>query len=88
MLGDAEKEQIEAMRAFQKLIGDSRDLGILRVELEHWANKKGKTLAVIPALQELEEKRQTLLNKLLDSSHNLSGSMTSTTVRSNVTLIA
>ena len=88
MLGDAEKEQIEAMRAFQKLIGDSRDLGILRVELEHWANKKGKTLAVIPALQELEEKRQRLLNKLLDSSHNLSGSMTSTPARSNVTLIA
>jgi CHAD domain-containing protein len=88
MLPEAEKDQIEAMRAFQKLIGDSRDLGILRVELEHWANKKGKTLAVIPALQGLEEKRQTLLNKLVEASHSLSGSMTSTPVRSNVTRIA
>ena len=34
MLAGVEKEQIEAMRAFQKLIGDSRDLGILHVELE------------------------------------------------------
>jgi CHAD domain-containing protein len=88
MLAGAEKEQIEAMRTFQKLIGDSRDLGILHVELEHWANKRGKTLTVIPALQELEEKRQTLLNKLLEASHNLSGSMTSTAVRTNVSLIA
>src|SRR5262249_53054129 len=72
MLTEAEREQIEVMRTFQKLMGDTRDLEILRVELEHWANKKGKTLAVIPALRELEAKRQALLDKLPDASQNLS----------------
>ena len=71
ILTQGEKDRIEAMRAFQKLMGDSRDLALLRVELEHWANKKGKKLAVIPALTHLQEKRQTLLNQLLESSHEL-----------------
>jgi CHAD domain-containing protein len=71
MLTPAENEKIEAMRAFQKLMGDSRDLELLRVELGHWANKKGKKLAVIPALTHLQDKRQSLLSQLLESSHEL-----------------
>src|SRR5262249_6081668 len=66
------REQIQTMRTFQKLMEDSRDLEILRVELEHWANKQGKTLTVIPALQELEEKRQVVLNELLEASQHVS----------------
>jgi CHAD domain-containing protein len=85
---NGKREQIETMRAFQKLLGDTRDLEILRVELEHWANKKGKTLTVIPALQELEEKRQVLLDKLLEASQNLSRSINPSTARADISMIA
>src|SRR5216684_1637472 len=71
VLAESEKERMAAMRAFQKLIGDSRDLEMLRVELEEWAKKKGKRMAVVPALQHLEEKREALLKKVLESSHEL-----------------
>src|SRR3989442_2397207 len=49
VLTEAEKERMGAMRAFQKLMGDSRDLEMLRVELEEWAKKNGKTMPVVPA---------------------------------------
>jgi CHAD domain-containing protein len=71
VLVESEKGRMGAMRAFQKLMGDSRDLEMLRVELEQWAKKKGKKMAVIPALQDLEEKREALLKRLLESSHEL-----------------
>jgi CHAD domain-containing protein len=71
VLSESEKGQIDAMRAFQKLMGDSRDLEMLRSTLEQWAKKKGKKLAVIPALQNLEEKRKALLKKLVESSQEL-----------------
>jgi CHAD domain-containing protein len=88
LIVDTKKEHIETMRAFQKLMGDTRDLEILRVELEHWANQKGKKLAVIPAVRELEEKRQALLNELVVASHDLTRLMDSSAVRSNEPLIA
>jgi CHAD domain-containing protein len=71
ILSESEKGRIDSMRAFQKLMGDSRDLEILRSTLEQWARKKGKKLAVIPALQDLEEKRKGLLKKLFESSQDL-----------------
>jgi CHAD domain-containing protein len=71
MLVESEKERIGAMRAFQKLMGDSRDLEMLRADLETWAKKKGKKTAVVPALQDLEEKRDALLRKVLESSREL-----------------
>src|SRR5262245_62743488 len=50
MLGDSAKERARELHAFQQLIGESRDLELLRDDLEKWANKKGKKLAVVPAL--------------------------------------
>jgi CHAD domain-containing protein len=70
-LVEPEKERMDVMRAFQKLLGDSRDLEILRAELEQWAEKKGKKIAVNPALQRLEENRKALLKKIVESSHEL-----------------
>ena len=71
MLDPSDKERAEAMRVFQKLMGDSRDIEILRGELEQWAKKRGKRVAIVPALQQLEEKREALLKKLLESSEQL-----------------
>jgi CHAD domain-containing protein len=71
VLAESEKARMRAMRGFQKLMGDSRDLEMLRVELEEWAQKRGKKMAVVPTLQHLEEKREALLNKVRESSHEL-----------------
>ncbi len=71
VLGEAEKERSQAMRAVQKVMGDSRDIEILRDKLEQWAKRKGNKVAVIPALQQLEEKRAELLQKVRESSDQL-----------------
>ena len=55
------------MRTFQQLIGDSRDLELLRAELEKWARKRGKKIAIVPALETLKEKRESLLGKFVES---------------------
>jgi CHAD domain-containing protein len=71
VLGPSAKQQADEMHAFQQLMGDSRDLEMLRVELEKWARKKGRIIAVVPALEQLKEKREDLLKKILDSSDEL-----------------
>jgi hypothetical protein len=53
------------MHAFQQLMGDSRDLDMLRVELEKWARKKGRIIAVVPTLEQLKGKREDLLKKII-----------------------
>jgi CHAD domain-containing protein len=67
VLGRKIKEQTRAMHAFQQLIGDSRDLEILRGELEKWAKKKGKKIAVVPLLESLQNDREVLLKKIIES---------------------
>jgi hypothetical protein len=59
------------MGAFQKLMGDCRDLEIVRGALEEWVKKKGKKIAVIPALEDLEKKRAALLKNVSESSSEL-----------------
>ena len=59
------------MHTFQQLMGDSRDVEMLRAELEEWAKKKGRTIAVVPTLEELKEKREGLLKKIIESSDEL-----------------
>jgi CHAD domain-containing protein len=61
------KAQAQEMHSFQQLIGDSRDLEILRAELEKWAKKRGKKIAIVPALETLNEKRESLIRKFVDS---------------------
>ncbi|HLH32165.1 MAG TPA: CHAD domain-containing protein [Terriglobia bacterium] len=66
LLGESAKERARQMRALQQLMGESRDLEMLRAELEKWAGKKGKKIAIVPALQDLQEKREALIKKILE----------------------
>ncbi|HYR43443.1 MAG TPA: CHAD domain-containing protein, partial [Terriglobia bacterium] len=71
VLGPTAKERAREMHAFQQLMGESRDVEMLRVELEKWAKKKGKKIAVVPALERLQNKREALLKKIIESSDEL-----------------
>jgi CHAD domain-containing protein len=68
VLGPSAREQSRDMRTFQQLMGESRDLEMLRGELEKWAKKKGKRIAVAPSLDRLQEKREALVKKIVESS--------------------
>jgi CHAD domain-containing protein len=68
VLGAEAKKRARQMRAFQQLMGDSRDLEMLRAELEKWANKRGRKIAIVPALETLQEKRKGLIRKIVESS--------------------
>ncbi len=67
ILEPSAKNHAREMRTFQQLIGDSRDLELLRAELEKWARKRGKKIAIVPALETLKEKRESLLGKFVES---------------------
>jgi CHAD domain-containing protein len=71
LLGRSAREQARKMHTFQQLMGDSRDLEILRTELESWANKKGKKIAVVPVLDRLQSHREALLKRISESSDKL-----------------
>jgi CHAD domain-containing protein len=71
VLDPSAKQGAREMRTFQQMMGDSRDLEMLRTELEKWARKKGKKIAVVPALERLQEKRQDLFKKISGSSEDL-----------------
>jgi CHAD domain-containing protein len=79
VLGDDAKTRARELHGFQQLIGDSRDVELLRNALEKWANKKGKKIAVVPALDRLEQQRDALLKKIMDSltemEHTLTGTL-------------
>jgi hypothetical protein len=71
VLGPGSKLRAREMHRFQQLMGDTRDIEILRDALEKWAKKNGKKIAVVPALERLQFKRENLLKKLIDSSDQL-----------------
>jgi CHAD domain-containing protein len=71
LLGPSAKARAREMHKFQQLMGDTRDVEILRDALEKWAKKKGKKIAVVPTLERLQEKREGLLKKLIASSDQL-----------------
>ncbi|OLC36120.1 MAG: hypothetical protein AUG08_01125 [Acidobacteria bacterium 13_1_20CM_2_55_15] len=52
-------------------MGECRDLQILHIELESWAKKNGKTIAIVPVLEQLQERREVLLKKIIESSVEL-----------------
>jgi len=66
-LGPASK-RLEEMHAFQQLMGDTRDAEILQFKLEKWAGKRGKKMAIVPALEQLREKRELLMKRIIESS--------------------
>ncbi len=81
LLGDSAKKRARDMHAFQQLIGESRDLEMLRVELEKWADKNGKKVAIVPALDRLRQKRETLLKKIIESSKEFEETLKTETLK-------
>jgi len=71
ILGDWAKESADEMHAYQQLMGDARDIEILRAHLQKWAAKRGKLLAVIPVLDRLAQKRARLIKSIAKSSDML-----------------
>ena len=71
VLEPSAKQRAREMRMFQQMMGDSRDLEILRMQLEKWARKKGKKIAVVPALEQLQERREDLIKKITQSAPDL-----------------
>ena len=75
VLGPSAKQRALRMHGFQQLMGDSRDVELLRTELEKWAKKKGRTIAIVPTLAGLTEKREILLKKVVESTNQLEKSL-------------
>src|SRR5262249_56676389 len=71
VIGSSAKKRARKMQGFQQLMGDSRDVAMLRAELEKWAKKKGRIIAIVPTLQRLQEKRESLLRRIVESSTQL-----------------
>ena len=59
------------MRTLQKLMGESRDLELLRESLETWSRRKGRFLAIVPLSEELKERRRVLLTRIIAVSEDL-----------------
>ena len=78
LLDDSARQRAKEMHAFQQLIGESRDVELLRTALEKWANKRGKVIAVVPALDRLQQKRDSLLKKIFESLAELEQTLTGT----------
>ena len=67
VLGSYARERARHMHSFQQLLGDTRDLELLRTRLEKWATKRGNIIAIVPALENLQEKREGLMQKIVES---------------------
>src|SRR5262249_9736789 len=67
VLDDSAKRRAKEMHSFQQLIGESRDVELLRTALEKWASKRGKIIAIVPALDRLPQMRDSRLKKVVSS---------------------
>jgi len=66
-LDDSIKDQARHLQVLQHLLGESRDNELLGAALEHWANKRGRKIAIVPALETLKLNREKLLQEVLAS---------------------
>jgi len=73
LFGRSVQERLKQMHAYQQMMGDSRDLEMLRAELEKWAEKRGKKIAMVPAMDRLQQERETLIKKIIESAGALEG---------------
>lgn len=64
ILGEWVKERTDQMHACQQLMGDIRDLQVLKSRLEEWAAKKGKRVAISAILAKLQGKRERLMKRI------------------------
>jgi CHAD domain-containing protein len=81
ILGQAGKVRAKQMQALQQLMGETRDVEMLRSVLEKWAAKRGQKTAIVPALGRLEQKRETLLRKIIQSAATLENILPEETLR-------
>jgi CHAD domain-containing protein len=65
VLGPSHRQEVRSMQKFQKLMGEARDLELLRDKLEKWAAKEGRKVAVVPALDQLAKGREELLKRVV-----------------------
>jgi hypothetical protein len=55
------------MHAFQQLLGNTRDVQLFRMELDAWASKRGRKIALVPLLEQLEETSRHNLQEIVES---------------------
>jgi len=68
VLGRSAMEEAREMHAIQQLVGEYRDVAMLRAEFQKWAGRKGKIIAIAPELDRLQQKTDKLLKKIVESS--------------------
>jgi CHAD domain-containing protein len=68
VLGGWAAESARKMHDFQQLMGNSRDVEILRAYLERWAVKRGKEVAVVPVLERLTKMRARMIIRITQAS--------------------
>ncbi len=71
LLGDWAAESGRKMHEYQQLMGNSRDVEMLRAHLERWAVKRGKKVAVVPVLERLTKMRVRMIIRITQASDML-----------------
>jgi CHAD domain-containing protein len=59
-------ETTASIQEFQRLMGDLRDVELLRGKIEKWASRRGKSQSVASIIGELDGKRKRLLQDVID----------------------
>jgi CHAD domain-containing protein len=67
VIGNQAGKRSREMHAFQQLLGNTRDVQLFRLELDEWASKKGRKIAIVPLLEQLDETSRQHLDKIVES---------------------
>jgi CHAD domain-containing protein len=65
--GSRNADRLTTMQSLQGLLGDVRDVELLQNRMRKWATKKGRLLAIAPAMNQLDGSRIQLMAQLRDS---------------------
>jgi CHAD domain-containing protein len=67
VLGTRAGKRADEMHGFQQLLGNTRDVQLLHAKLERWASKRGRKIAIVPMLEQLDETRSQLISRIVES---------------------
>ena len=67
VLGSRAGKRANEMHGFQQLLGNTRDVQLLRTKLDRWAAKRGRKIAMVPMLDQLDETHGQLMSKIFES---------------------
>jgi len=67
VLGNSASERARDLHVLQQIMGDARDVELLKERLEKWASKRGNKIAIAPILDTLQEKWDGLMVKIKDA---------------------